>query len=241
MKSLEVEFYEGPGCNNENVEVKITTMLTTRQFRIGKSRKLKECSLDLRLRPLQNKVKANPSIIKKICGRKMRLQFNNVDNIPFFLLHSKTDSEFCLKRISIITVENQQFDRNFTTPKTQMSMWMPMFHESNLNYIYDRLSQMQCPENLVGVESCPNNNVRYKQQIQETRYCDFNPMCNSVSSSNPEHENSGYICYKTQRGQYTNYQLCCSLGRRGDMPACNEENEDNEDAEGIASGDYENY
>ena len=50
-------------------------------------------------------------------------------------------------------------------------------------------------------------------------------MCTSVSSSNPNDENSGYICYDTQRGQYTNYQLCCNLGRRGKMPACTDFNE----------------
>jgi hypothetical protein len=48
----------------------------------------------------------------------------------------------------------------------------------------------------------------------------FSFKCNSVSSNDPRDEDSGYVCYETRRGQYTNYNMCCDLGPRGRLDGC---------------------
>ena len=81
MKSLEVEFdefdYFNNRCNNQDVQVEITTMLTLRERHFNAASGADnpdrgKCTLDLKMR--RNKLKAHPREIKSKCWNKARLE-----------------------------------------------------------------------------------------------------------------------------------------------------------------------
>lgn len=147
-------------------------------------------------------------------------RFNNVEHLPFFIL--KSNDNFCPKKITLTTEDNKVFVREITN--SRLKLWMPMFHDSNINFILQELESIKCPENttLEGrKESCPKENVRFlPSKKTDERYCAFNPDCDLVYSDDPKAKDSGYICYKTPRATYTNYGLCCDKGPMGALPSC---------------------
>ena len=101
-------------------------------------------------------------------------RFNNVEHLPFFKLES-SNRFFCPKKITLRTETGKVFSRNIAN--SGLEHWMPMFHESNTNFIKNALLEIGCPEDSNirrKKESCPKENVRYSSiKEDETRFCAF--------------------------------------------------------------------
>jgi len=234
MKSLEVEFDEGTGCDNTGIEIEITTNDFKRKQELNiATSNVRICKFDV----IKNKKKGNRYLVNPIGNHrsnglkkcfhdaKHKMFINNLRFLPFFKMRSKKNHNFCLKSVTLTTNGNKTYVRTFTSyTKVQKDTrnWMPMFESTYLEYQRQELDKLKCPEDEdVQSPSCPKDNIAYKRIIPENKeYCAFNPNCNSVSSSNKNDTNSGYICYETNRGKYDNYELCCNLGEGHGLQAC---------------------
>jgi len=227
MKLLEVEFDEGTGCDNTGIEIEITTNDFKRKQDLNlATRDVKICKFDVKKNEKQgNRYLVGHKRLNKCFNDKRDKMFiNNLRFLPFFKMRSKENHNFCLKSVTLTTDGNKTYLRTFTsyTLYKDTKRWMPMFESTYLEYQRQELDKLKCPEDEdVQSPSCPKDNIAYKRIIPENKeYCAFNPNCNSVSSSNKNDTNSGYICYETNRGKYDNYELCCNLGEGHGLQAC---------------------
>jgi hypothetical protein len=222
MSSLEIFLVNGPGCQTKKVWVELTAKFNLRN-KVGKLGGLQhtgpnQCKFDFKNGQLKldgNKVSVKPIDVVRCFGDKYN-KFNNVDNLPVFRMGSENGNKFCLKEIKLTTEDGEVYTRTFRHKKTSLiDMYMPMFHPSQTEKLKRDLANTQCPENL-GQPGCPRDNIRFNELVPQSdpksgMYCDFNPKCETVSSDEAETPDSGYLCFKTKDGSYTNYNFCCDV------------------------------
>lgn len=227
ISSLDIGLGTGRRCETTDVEVELTLKSIVRDYSQNAQGSVAECRFGYR--GGETGVNRVDMDALNECLRNKRFRFNNVENLPFFNIKSTNGRKFCLEHIKFTTSSPNQIEykREFRSQKITSDTtnggalpWMPMFDKSHSSSLIEQLNRIDCPEN-IGAEACPQQNIRFTTAAPERMmYCDFNFKCNSVSSNDPRDADSGYICYETRRGQYTNYNMCCDLGQRGGLEAC---------------------
>jgi len=227
ISSLDIGLGTGRRCETTDVQVELTLKSIVRDYSQNAQGSVAECRFGFR--GGETGVNRVDMDALNECLRNKRFRFNNVENLPFFNIKSTNGRKFCLEHIKFTTRSPNQIEykREFRSQKITSDTtnggalpWMPMFDKTHSSSLIEQLNRIDCPEN-IGAEACPQQNIRFTTAAPERMmYCDFNFKCNSVSSNDPRDANSGYICYETRRGQYTNYNMCCDLGQRGGLDAC---------------------
>merc|ERR1711953_212231 len=168
------------------------------------------------------------------CFRAYHNKYNNNDNLPVFRMGSLNGKNFCLKEITLTTEKGENdevevYKREFQQKKTSLiNMWMPMFHPSQTEKLIRDMVNTKCPESPeINQPGCPIENIRFNELVPDNdlrggMYCDFNPKCQTVSSYEAETPSSGYLCFRTKDGRYTNYNFCCDqrVPHLTDIPFC---------------------
>jgi len=163
---------------------------------------------------LPNKILAGEVISESI--NDCEIMFDDTNNLPKLCIFTTNGNNFCLDSFTLQTQNGATFKRVFEDGKKFTRFTGKLDSNRVTNFVNNQIERYNCPTN-----GCPKEDVlAYGRTLtRENLYCEINPLCPYLQSSDPNDQENGLICTETV-GSFSRPLYCCKSGSHANMAHC---------------------